>query len=465
MRRIRPVKPPRSKAFGLSMVKSQRGPSSMGHDFHALSVLEAMRGQPELLVLQPTTCLEYTKSMTEIRAECEDNGWVPMFHYTQPLFLELISKTGLRMSTRSEVGSGGIYFSVQSPASYHLGTSEYEGSVIMDCWGSEKLKELSGKHKVDLVLVCGIEPNILTMAPGGRNNSRMVSRHTFEAMSLPRENGDFFLRPDRILGAFLLDPTDPPTRVAMAEDALAEEIIRDQAIKDKLAEAALEQEANLKDIHQILSFESTLASTAEPTTRELQKATKRQQKIKRSGSRVYTQREMDALLAGVVVAGSDGDDGSTGWTASGRDAETAEKAPLDPTSLQEKVRTIKRRQSMKKGKSHSGPRVSMRAGTDDEEAEQLSFEDALVAKGYSRAEVRFAMEVVGGDRERAEEVLQEQDPMIDMDLLAAPSGVGDGRGGALEEGLQNRGGGKQMMTAEEREWLKSEAREIESVSL
>jgi hypothetical protein len=68
------------------------------------------------------------------------------------------------------------------------------------------LDEYKGKHKLDLVFVYGVESKALRQAPGGRDNAFMVSKATFEALAIPRkEDGNYFLRPDRILGAFYLD--------------------------------------------------------------------------------------------------------------------------------------------------------------------------------------------------------------------------------------------------------------------
>ena len=55
----------------------------------------------------------------------------------------------------------------------------------------------------------GAEPGSLAQAPGGRDNARVVSRATFAALSLPDADGNYFLRPDRILGMFVLNPSNP----------------------------------------------------------------------------------------------------------------------------------------------------------------------------------------------------------------------------------------------------------------
>jgi hypothetical protein len=53
-----------------------------------------------------------------------------------------------------------------SPASYDLGSQRYELKLIVDCFGEERLEEYRGKGMLDLCLVYGAEPRILTQAPG-----------------------------------------------------------------------------------------------------------------------------------------------------------------------------------------------------------------------------------------------------------------------------------------------------------
>jgi len=83
--------------------------------------------------------------------------------------------------------------------------------VIMDCFGAGRLDEYRGKGKLDLVIVYAAEPGSLTQAPGGRDNARVVSKATFAALSLADEAGNYFLRPDRIMGMFIVDPSHPPS--------------------------------------------------------------------------------------------------------------------------------------------------------------------------------------------------------------------------------------------------------------
>ena len=57
-----------------------------------------------------------------------------------------------------------------------------------------------------------------------------MSKATFSALSLPHPDGNFFLRPDRILGMFVFDPDAAPPDVGGWAAALAEEAYRDQVI-------------------------------------------------------------------------------------------------------------------------------------------------------------------------------------------------------------------------------------------
>ena len=73
-------------------------------------------------------------------------------------------------------------------------------------------------------------------APGGRDNARVVSKATFAASSLPDEAGNFFLRPDRIMGMLLLNPGDPSEGYARCLEKLLREQNRDRETKVALEE-------------------------------------------------------------------------------------------------------------------------------------------------------------------------------------------------------------------------------------
>jgi hypothetical protein len=57
---------------------------------------------------------------------------------------------------------------------------------------------------LDLLIVYGVDPTILTPAPGGRDNAVMVSKFDFESLTYPHNDGNYFLRPDRILGMYVI---------------------------------------------------------------------------------------------------------------------------------------------------------------------------------------------------------------------------------------------------------------------
>lgn len=92
------------------------------------------------------------------------------------------------------------------------------------------------------MFVYGVEATTLTQAPGGRDNAFMVSKATFELLAQPEESGNFFLRPDRILGIFLLDPLSPPSQFQEAQHALESEQAQDQETKDVILRSIRETE-------------------------------------------------------------------------------------------------------------------------------------------------------------------------------------------------------------------------------
>lgn len=62
--------------------------------------------------------------------------------------------------------------------------------------------------------------------------------------SLPSADGNFFLRPDRILGAFILTASQRPTGYAEAKDALVSELVADLATKERLGGTQKAMEAS-----------------------------------------------------------------------------------------------------------------------------------------------------------------------------------------------------------------------------
>ena len=82
-------------------------------------------------VVQPATCAEYLTAMQAVRRACEQEGTVPLYHYTMLSVAPFILGGGFRMSTQGQ-GDGGVYFSTLGPCSYNLGGEDYEENIIVD---------------------------------------------------------------------------------------------------------------------------------------------------------------------------------------------------------------------------------------------------------------------------------------------------------------------------------------------
>ena len=161
------------------------------------------------------------------------------------------------MSTQGQ-GDGGVYFSTLSPASYELGSESYETNIIVDCFGKERLDEYRGKQKLDLVLVYGIEPAVLQQAPGGRDNAKVVGKKMFESMSICHADGAYYLRPDNIFAAIVVDPSCFQA-VTQSKGVTIEALLkvkvdmqkergRDVAVRERLEEAQVRSGVNDRSI-------------------------------------------------------------------------------------------------------------------------------------------------------------------------------------------------------------------------
>jgi hypothetical protein len=234
-----------------SLSTSLHGVSSGTSSFRQKSVDKPRELTWETFLRVPNTCTEFCADMSIIRLRCSEKGWHPVFHYTQPFLGPMIFKSGFRMSTQGQ-GDGGVYFSTLGPASYEVGADEYETNIIVDCYGESRLEEYRDQHKLDLVFVYGVEPDILSQAPGGRTNAKMVSKAVFEALTLAHADGNYFLRPDRIMGAFLIDPSDPPAFTTDAMEPLVVERNLDSQSRDELSAAQTVMEKNAENTRHLL---------------------------------------------------------------------------------------------------------------------------------------------------------------------------------------------------------------------
>jgi len=178
-----------------------------------------------------SSCATYLNAMAKIRQDCEEAGTVPLYHYTSLANADIIAAGGLRMSTQGQ-GDGGVYFSTLGPASYDIGSPNYEKNIIIDCFGKSRVGEYLGKGKLDLCLVYSVEPGILQQAQGGRDNAKVVPKATFLALSSPRE-GYYYMPPTGLRAAFLLD-SSAGMPVGYDSALIAAEAARDQVVKEYL---------------------------------------------------------------------------------------------------------------------------------------------------------------------------------------------------------------------------------------
>jgi hypothetical protein len=86
----------------------------------------------------------------------------------------------------------------------------------------------------------------------------MVTRSTFEDLSLPHSTGSFFLRPTVILGALLVEATRPPFVGKMNLTDLETEALRDQMVVQELVGHEQKMTANIVRIDEVFA---RLAST------------------------------------------------------------------------------------------------------------------------------------------------------------------------------------------------------------
>eukprot|EP00615_Pteridomonas_danica_P006003 CAMPEP_0114330758 /NCGR_PEP_ID=MMETSP0101-20121206/1966_1 /TAXON_ID=38822 ORGANISM="Pteridomonas danica, Strain PT" /NCGR_SAMPLE_ID=MMETSP0101 /ASSEMBLY_ACC=CAM_ASM_000211 /LENGTH=748 /DNA_ID=CAMNT_0001460879 /DNA_START=458 /DNA_END=2704 /DNA_ORIENTATION=+ len=205
--------------------------------------------QKNIVVERPELLTDYISRMRTIRRRCAASDKVPLYHYTQLSVAQLILKTGLRMSRQGQ-GDGGVYFSTLGPCSYGLGSSElgsnevYEEMIIKDCFGVERMDEYKGKDKLDVVIVYGISPLALQPAPGGRDNAKVVTKATFQDLSLPHEDGNFFLHPSAILGSFLIRTSNPLECDAQSLEEAESEVLSDEAIRIEIDQTLTRLAAN-----------------------------------------------------------------------------------------------------------------------------------------------------------------------------------------------------------------------------
>jgi len=148
---------------------------------------------------------QYLECMDSIRESCNLLALVPVYFFTSPFLSSYILSGGFRLN--SDDNLSGVIFTTKGPASFGLGSERYEKNVIVALKGASRINDYRGKHKLDVCIVYAVEPRVLQPVMGESEHFRLIPRVFFEAFSdLKDDEETFFLRPDRIMASFLLDP-------------------------------------------------------------------------------------------------------------------------------------------------------------------------------------------------------------------------------------------------------------------
>jgi hypothetical protein len=146
---------------------------------------------------------DYIEQLNKARNSCADYGLVPLYYYTSAEGSDSLMASGFKML--NEEGADGVYFSTKGPCYYGLGTPEYEKNLIVDTFGYQKLDGYLGQGKLDLVLVYGADPCCVESLQNTKSKAKLIGKHLFEDLSLPAKDGQYYLRPDRIKAALLVN--------------------------------------------------------------------------------------------------------------------------------------------------------------------------------------------------------------------------------------------------------------------
>jgi len=169
--------------------------------------------------------------ISKMSHQCLEHGLYPLFHYTDYRTAISILRRGFKVFRQGR--GGGVYFTTKKPTSYDLGSHNFEDQIIIDFFGEGILDEYRGKQKVDVCIVYGMESLLIESSIRKRTHSsssadsggsgggtsggddsdhlRSLSREVFKDFSNTAQDNNYYLRPDRILGAFLLTTREQPT--------------------------------------------------------------------------------------------------------------------------------------------------------------------------------------------------------------------------------------------------------------
>jgi hypothetical protein len=103
---------------------------------------------------------------------------------------------------------------------------------------------------MDGIVVYGCSPKTLQQAPGGRDKARMVPRAVFQDLSLPHNDGTFYLRPNLVLGCFIVECQRPPATSFVLQRDVQHECEKDALSISELESAGEQMNRNVERISQ-----------------------------------------------------------------------------------------------------------------------------------------------------------------------------------------------------------------------
>jgi hypothetical protein len=102
------------------------------------------------------------------------------------------------------------------------------------------------------LIVYGCEANLLSQAPGGRDNAKMIPKSYFMSLMLPHADDNYFLRPDRILAVFIIigNKVQKQTKLSnlSRRDDIETEIHKETQVRECIDDVAGESDAFARDM-------------------------------------------------------------------------------------------------------------------------------------------------------------------------------------------------------------------------
>mmetsp|Transcript_46260 Transcript_46260/g.59463 ORF Transcript_46260/g.59463 Transcript_46260/m.59463 type:complete len:919 (+) Transcript_46260:649-3405(+) len=151
-------------------------------------------------VFRPENFKQYHQKLEVARQAITSLGLVPLYYFTSPLVSSDIVTRGIKAQTHQI----GVYFSIKGPCSLGLGTTSFMENVITHMVGKDEVEQYHERGMLDLLIVYGAEPCCIRKSP--LPGQVMIGQDRLEEFSkVNADNGNFYLRPDRIFAALILD--------------------------------------------------------------------------------------------------------------------------------------------------------------------------------------------------------------------------------------------------------------------